>query len=58
MKTHYIVYIPEDYNLKQSYPICITLPSYEELYFQLVSVNLKCKVFASETKKINIQMII
>ena len=28
------------------------------MYFQLVSVNLKCKVFASETKKINIQMII
>lgn len=55
---HYSVYIPKDYNSKQSYPMYITLPGYEGLYFQGVGVNLEYEAFASEAKKINDQMII
>lgn len=55
---HYSVYIPDDYDSNKSYPMYITLPGYEGLYFQGVGVNLEYEDFASEAKKINNQMII
>lgn len=55
---HYSVYIPKNYDSKKSYPMYITLPGYEGLYFQGVGVNLENEDFASEAKKINDQMII
>lgn len=55
---HYSVYIPEDYDTTKKYPLYITCPGYEGLYFQGVGKNLELEAFASEAKKINDQMII
>jgi len=55
---HYSVSIPDDYNDKNEYPLYITLPGYEGLYFQGVGVNLEDEDFAYEAKKINPNMII
>lgn len=55
---HYSVYIPEDYNNENEYPLYITLPGYEGLYFQGIGVNLEDEDFAYEAKKINPNMII
>ena len=55
---HYSVYIPTDYDASKSYPMYITLPGYEGLYFQGVGVNLRDEDFASEAVKINQQMIV
>ncbi len=55
---HYSVYIPSDYDSSKSYPLYITLPGYEGLYFQGVEVNLKYESFATEALKINKEMFI
>lgn len=55
---HYSVYIPSDYDSSKSYPLYITLPGYEGLYFQGVGVNLKYESFATEALKINKEMFI
>lgn len=55
---HYNVYIPDNYDKNKSYPLYITLPGYEGLYFQGVGVNLKIENFATEALKINSEMII
>ena len=55
---HYSVYIPNNYDKNKSYPLYITLPGYEGLYFQGVGINLKMESFATEALKINSNMII
>ena len=55
---HYSYDIPKDYDKKKSYPLYITLPGYEGLYFQGVGKNLELEDFAEEAKNINDQMII
>ena len=48
---HYSVYIPEDYDTTKKYPLYITCPGYEGLYFQGVGKNLELEAFVSEAKK-------
>lgn len=55
---HYSYYIPNDYNENKTYPLYITLPGYEGLYFQGIGANLEMEDFAEVAKNINNQMII
>lgn len=55
---HYSVYIPNNYDQNKKYPLYITLPGYEGLYFQGVGINLEYESFATEALKINEDMII
>lgn len=42
---HYNVYIPEDYDGTESYALFMTLPGYQELYFQGVGQNVMTEEF-------------
>ena len=42
---HYNVYIPEDYDGKESYALFMTLPGYQGLYFQGVGQNVMTEEF-------------
>lgn len=55
---HYSIYIPNNYNSQKEYPLYITLPGYEGLYFQGAGVNLEYEDFAFEGKRLNSEMII
>lgn len=55
---HYALYVPDSYDGSEPYPLFITLPGYEGLYFQGEGENLRNEDFASEAMKYNPRMII
>jgi len=55
---HYNVYIPSNYDGKESYALYLTLPGYQGLYFQGVGMNLKTEDFGFVAQDYNEKMII
>lgn len=55
---HFNLYIPKSYDGSEAYALFVTLPGYEELYFQGVGINLHEENFGFEAQKYNSNMII
>lgn len=55
---HFNLYVPKSYDGSKAYALFITLPGYEDLYFQGVGVNIRQENFGFEAQKYNSNMII
>lgn len=55
---HFNLYVPEDYDGMREVPLFITLPGYQELYFQGVGVNLEAEDFGFTAQKYEPGMIV
>lgn len=55
---HFGLYIPENYDGSEPYALYVTLPGYEELYFQGVGANIRAEDYGIEAQKYNERMII
>ena len=55
---HYHIYIPDSYDGSTPYPLYLTLPGYEGLYFQGVGQNLYSEEFVFEAPRYNDRMIV